>query len=69
MQCAFFPQICKYPCCLKSQKYKIWYPAVGFVEESIGPRFIHVSATVWQLQPLYKSYLKELKIKGMSDYT
>jgi hypothetical protein len=42
-------------------------PAVAFVRESTGLKFAHITAKVWQVQLLQKSFLTNLR-KPTRDY-
>lgn len=53
-QQTFCSLICKYLHYLRSKECYIWCLAVVFLKASIGAEFIHISSTVWELQPLYK---------------
>jgi hypothetical protein len=45
----FFPQICKLSPLFKNSEIKNLVSSSNFLMESIGAKFIHISAIVWEL--------------------
>lgn len=55
-----FSQICKYPL-FKMEEIQNLVPDSTFLEESVYAKFMNISTIVWELQRLYRLFIKRFR--------